>query len=264
MRIATWNINGIRARLETARAWVGRPAGRPVHAGDQVRDHAFPSEPFEELGYNVHSTARRGSTASRSCRSCRLRTSAPGLSATTRHPCALHRGGSFGCRRGTPRRLALFPERQPAGQRQIRLQARLDGAPGGVRVRGCAARGAVRSRRRLQRHPELSRRALSRNWRRDALFQPETRSPTAPAQPRPHRRVPRLQQRGGIYTFWDYQAGAWQKDNGILIDHMLLSPPAADRLSAAGSTRARAAGTSRPTTCRCGWSWRRRGQTLRV
>jgi exodeoxyribonuclease-3 len=34
----------------------------------------------------------------------------------------------------------------------------------------------------------------------------------------------------GLYTFWDYQAGAWQKNNGIRIDHMLLSPQAADRL----------------------------------
>ncbi len=32
------------------------------------------------------------------------------------------------------------------------------------------------------------------------------------------------------YTFWDYQAGAWQKDHGIRIDHLLLSPQAADTL----------------------------------
>lgn len=32
------------------------------------------------------------------------------------------------------------------------------------------------------------------------------------------------------YSFWDYQAGAWQKDNGIRIDHLMLSPQAADRL----------------------------------
>ncbi|HYC24547.1 MAG TPA: exodeoxyribonuclease III, partial [Roseiarcus sp.] len=36
---------------------------------------------------------------------------------------------------------------------------------------------------------------------------------------------------GGLYTFWDYQAGAWQKNNGIRIDHLLLSPQAADLLS---------------------------------
>ncbi|WP_026607284.1 exodeoxyribonuclease III [Methylocapsa acidiphila] len=34
----------------------------------------------------------------------------------------------------------------------------------------------------------------------------------------------------GLYTFWDYQAGAWQKNKGICIDHVLLSPQAADRL----------------------------------
>jgi exodeoxyribonuclease-3 len=34
----------------------------------------------------------------------------------------------------------------------------------------------------------------------------------------------------GLYTFWDYQAGAWPKDHGIRIDHLLLSPQAADRL----------------------------------
>ena len=41
----------------------------------------------------------------------------------------------------------------------------------------------------------------------------------------------------GVYTFWDYQAGAWQKDDGIRIDHILLSPQAADRLVAAGVDR---------------------------
>ena len=36
--------------------------------------------------------------------------------------------------------------------------------------------------------------------------------------------------RPDVYTFWDYQGGAWQKNNGIRIDHLLLSPQAADRL----------------------------------
>ncbi|WP_417318418.1 exodeoxyribonuclease III [Emcibacter sp.] len=37
---------------------------------------------------------------------------------------------------------------------------------------------------------------------------------------------------GHNYTYWDYQAGAWQKDNGLRIDHLLLSPQAADKLKA--------------------------------
>ena len=40
------------------------------------------------------------------------------------------------------------------------------------------------------------------------------------------------------YTYWDYQGGAWQKDNGLRIDLLLLSPQAADRLIAAGVDRA--------------------------
>jgi len=36
------------------------------------------------------------------------------------------------------------------------------------------------------------------------------------------------------YSYWDYQRGAWSKDNGHLIDHLLLSPEAADKLTAAG------------------------------
>ena len=43
-----------------------------------------------------------------------------------------------------------------------------------------------------------------------------------------------VEARGGIYTFWDYQAGAWPKDNGIRIDHVLLTPQAADRLVGCG------------------------------
>jgi len=42
---------------------------------------------------------------------------------------------------------------------------------------------------------------------------------------------------GGLYTFWDYQAGAYQRDDGIRIDHLLLSPQAADRLTSAGIDR---------------------------
>ena len=72
-------------------------------------------------------------------------------------------------------------------------------------------------------------------WVGDALFLPETRAAFR-----------RLETTGltdalraatdapDVYTFWDYQAGAWQKNNGIRIDHLLLSPEAADRLVGCG------------------------------
>ena len=68
-------------------------------------------------------------------------------------------------------------------------------------------------------------------WEGDALFLPQTRA-----------RFRCLLNLGltdalrattdaaSLYTFWDYQAGAWQRNKGICIDHLLLSPRAADRL----------------------------------
>lgn len=47
-----------------------------------------------------------------------------------------------------------------------------------------------------------------------------------------------LNPRGGVWTYWDYQAGAWQRDHGFRIDHALLSPECADRLAAAGVDKA--------------------------
>ena len=75
-----------------------------------------------------------------------------------------------------------------------------------------------------------------KRWRDNALFPPEVRAAYAdliamgwtdalrvlhPAEER-------------LYTFWDYTAGAWQRDAGFRIDHLLCAPPAADRLRAAG------------------------------
>ena len=42
---------------------------------------------------------------------------------------------------------------------------------------------------------------------------------------------------GPAYTFWDYQAGAWDRDLGLRIDHALLSPDLAERLVSAAPDR---------------------------
>lgn len=47
-----------------------------------------------------------------------------------------------------------------------------------------------------------------------------------------------LNPRGGVWTYWDYQAGAWQRDHGFRIDHLLLSPELADRLRSVGVDKA--------------------------
>jgi exodeoxyribonuclease-3 len=71
-------------------------------------------------------------------------------------------------------------------------------------------------------------------WVKDALFLPRTReSFRTLCNLGLTDAIRACSDDGGLYTFWDYQAGAWQKNNGIRIDHMLLSPQAADRLTGA-------------------------------
>jgi exodeoxyribonuclease III len=73
----------------------------------------------------------------------------------------------------------------------------------------------------------------------DALMQPESRAA--------FRRLSALgltdalearHPKGRLWTFWDYQAGGWQRDAGFRIDHLMLSPEAADRLVEAGVDKA--------------------------
>jgi exodeoxyribonuclease-3 len=75
-------------------------------------------------------------------------------------------------------------------------------------------------------------------WINDALFLPQTRER--------YRALSNLgltdairaaSDSSGLFSFWDYQAGCWPKDDGIRIDHLLLSPQATDRLSGAGIDR---------------------------
>ncbi len=83
-------------------------------------------------------------------------------------------------------------------------------------------------------------------WQGDALYRPETHAAFREIvnlgltdglrQADPH---------GVLYTFWDYQRGAWEKDNGIRIDHLLMSPQAADRFKNAGVDRKERAPSNR-------------------
>jgi exodeoxyribonuclease-3 len=75
--------------------------------------------------------------------------------------------------------------------------------------------------------------------RDDALMQPESRAAyRAMLWDGWTDAIRATHPRGGIWSYWDYQAGAWQRDHGFRIDHLLLSPSAADRLVDAGVDKA--------------------------
>ena len=74
--------------------------------------------------------------------------------------------------------------------------------------------------------------------RDDALMQPESRAAYRALLWQGWTDALRsVNRHGGIWTYWDYQAGAWPQDHGFRIDHLLLSAPAADRLINAGVDR---------------------------
>ena len=81
--------------------------------------------------------------------------------------------------------------------------------------------------------PQAQDAAKPQAWETDALYLPQTRQA--------YRRMLNLglldafrarEQGPGHYSFWDYQKGRFQRDEGLRIDHLLLSPQAADRLVA--------------------------------
>jgi exodeoxyribonuclease-3 len=75
----------------------------------------------------------------------------------------------------------------------------------------------------------------TRSWTKDALLQPESRACFARLLAQGWQDVLRSRypsQR--IYTFWDYFRQAWQRNAGLRIDHLLVSPALAARLTGAG------------------------------
>jgi exodeoxyribonuclease-3 len=77
-----------------------------------------------------------------------------------------------------------------------------------------------------------------RAWVNDALFQPQSKAALRGIEYLGYTDAFRARHsEGGHYTFWDYQAGSWRKNQGIRIDHILLSPQAADWLGACAIDR---------------------------
>lgn len=237
MRIATWNVNSVNARLPTVLAWL--EAAQPDVVGFQeikCVDEKFPREAFESLGYNVEVHGQKTYN---------------GVALLSKFPMSE-------VRRGLPGEDASGVEDEGVHSRYIEA---LIECPRPVRV-GClylpngnpveSARFAYKLgwMGRLEAHartllaqeeaftlcgdynviptPEDARNPGA--WVNDALFQPESRAAFRALRYLGLSEAGELgKQPPGTWTFWDYQAGAWQRDHGIRIDFHLLSPQAADR-----------------------------------
>jgi exodeoxyribonuclease-3 len=234
MKIASWNVNSIKARLEPALAWL-KSANPDVVAFQEIKcvDENFPREPFESLGYNcaVHGQKSYNGVAILSKR--------PLEDVTPRLPGA--EGDDH----------ARYLEAVITGDKGVARVASIY-APNGNPFPGPKFDFKLAWLERLDRHaakllaneeplvlmgdyniiPEDKDAHNPKAWLKDALFQPESKAALRRIENLGYTDAFRaLHPEPGHYTFWDY-FGSWERDNGIRIDHILLSPQAMDRLTA--------------------------------
>lgn len=233
MRIATWNVNSINARLETVLRWF-EEAGPDVACLQEIKciDEKFPTEAFERLGYNVAVHGQKTYN---------------GVALISKAPLEDVRRGLPG---DASDEQARYIEAVVSGPEPVRVACIY--LPNGNPVDTEKFTYKLAWMDRLNTHarelltweepfcllgdynviPERRDAEFPDNWQGDALFQPQSRAAFR-ALKNLGLTEAYLEFDGapGAYTFWDYQAGAWQRNNGIRIDHALLSPQAADRLT---------------------------------
>ncbi|CAM8653967.1 XthA Exonuclease III [Paracoccaceae bacterium] len=232
MKLATFNINGIKARIEALPAWLA--AAQPdVVCLQEIKsvDEGFPREILEAMGYRVETHGQK---------------SFNGVAILSKLPLE-------DVTRGLPGddadEQARWIEATVLGRRPIRVCGLYlpngNPAPGPKYDYKLAWMSRMEARAKVllaQEEPTVfcgdynvipqdADAAKPELWTADALALPQSRAA--------YRRLLALgltdafrarDASPGQYTFWDYQAGAWERNNGIRIDHLLLSPQAADLL----------------------------------
>ena len=232
MKLATFNINGIKARIEALPAWLS--AAQPdLVCLQEIKsvDEGFPREIFEAMGYRVETHGQK---------------SFNGVAILSKLPLEDVTRGLPGDETDEQ---ARWIEATVLGRRPIRVCGLYlpngNPAPGPKYDYKLAwmSRMEARAKALLAQEeptvfcgdynviPQDADAAKPELWTTDALALPQSRAA--------YRRLLALgltdafrarDASPGQYTFWDYQAGAWERNNGIRIDHLLLSPQAADLL----------------------------------
>lgn len=240
MRIATWNVNSIRQRLDSLQAWLAERTPDIVCLQEiKCTDEAFPREPFEALGYNVAVHGQKTFNGVALLSRSPFDEVATGLigddgDVQARFLEALVSTGS-----GVLRVVSLYlPNGNPPDTDKYVYKLNwMDRLINFSRERLALEEPLVLAGDyNVIPTPLDARRPEA--WKNDALFLRPTREKfRALINLGLTDAVRAVSDDGGLYTFWDYQAGAFAKDDGIRIDHLLLSPQAADRLVDAGIDR---------------------------
>jgi exodeoxyribonuclease-3 len=237
MKIATWNVNSVKARLTHLLAWL-EEAKPDVLCLQEIKclDADFPALEIKSLGYHIEALGQRSYNGVAILSKEPARDVVRGLPGDDADQQARYLEATFGDLRIAS---IYLPNGNPVGtdkysyklawMRRLEAQARrlLE------TERPCVLAGDYNI------CPTDDDVYDPVGWREDALCRPESRArfrvllnmglvdAFRVLHPEPHR-----------YSFWDYQAGRWNRDEGLRIDHLLLTPQAADRLTATDIDRA--------------------------
>jgi exodeoxyribonuclease III len=239
MRIATWNVNSIRQRVENMQAWLAEASPDIVCLQEiKCTDEAFPREAFETLGYNVAVHGQKTFNGVALLSKLPFDEVKSGLDGGDGDVQARFLEALVSTKGGVVRVVSLYLPNGNGGDEKYAYKL------------NWMERLINFSRERLKLEepfvlagdynviPTPLDAKRPEAWVNDALFLPPTREKfRALANLGLTDALRAVSDAGGLYSFWDYQAGAWQKDDGIRIDHLLMSPQAADRLIDAGIDR---------------------------
>ncbi len=233
MKIASFNINGIKARLGALSDWLSE-ANPDVALLQEIKsvDEAFPRQHFEDMGYNVETHGQK---------------SFNGVAILSKLPLEDVTRGLPGDDTDDQ---ARWIEATVVGEKAIRLCGLYlpngNPAPGPkydyklawmdrLKTRALTLLDAEEPALMAGDYnviPQAEDAARPEAWKDDALYLPQTRQAFREILNLGFTEAFRARtQTPGHYSFWDYQAGAWQKNDGIRIDHFLLTPQAADLMT---------------------------------
>ena len=233
MRIATFNINGIKARIEAVTNWL-ETSVPDVALLQEIKsvDENFPREHFEDMGYRVETHGQK---------------SFNGVAILSKLPLEDITHGLPG---DDSDEQARWIEATVIGDRAVRVCGLY--LPNGTPAPGPKYDYKLAWMKRLKSRaeallkseepavmcgdyniiPQDEDAARPEAWKDDALARPESRAAFREVLNLGFTEAFRVRkQGGGHYSFWDYQRGAYDRNDGIRIDHHLLTPQAADLLT---------------------------------
>lgn len=228
MKIASWNVNSVKARLEHVKSWLA--LRQPdILMLQELKGLEFPAEIFAEIGYKSAAVTQKAYNGVAILARQEMDVVLEALPGDEQDVQARY----LEVETGGVRVINIYlPNGNPVGTDKFsyklawmeRLYKRL------AVLRAAEVKFAIGGDFNVIPEDEDCHDPAA--WRGDALFQPESRNA--------YRALLNLgltdalravNKAAGEYTFWDYQAGAWPRNKGIRIDHFLLAPALADRLA---------------------------------